>query len=188
MLQVIIRRLFTGGWVYGQGSLSGLIIITSVFGSVPLSLGHVHFQLQFHHLQLPTTYYMFFFLDFLTMVHLASHCHHRHHPQVLFLEPPFLQPSLITFLFQSFAFLGGGGAPSSDSSFSCDSSLSFLLDLLCGLPTSLSCWHPSCLCSLILDKALCTKLKDSPHFSATDHIPPTLLITLSLTAMTTTML
>ena len=49
MFQVIIRRLFTGGQVHGQGSLSGLIIIILVPCSVPLSSGLVCFQSQFHH-------------------------------------------------------------------------------------------------------------------------------------------
>ena len=45
--QVIIRRLFTGGGVHGQGSLSDLIIIILVPGSVPLLLGLVCFQFEF---------------------------------------------------------------------------------------------------------------------------------------------
>ena len=167
------------------GAQSGLFIITSISSLDLLSLGHIHFQFQFFFYQFSLTaccsplFYKGISGRLLSSSSLSSGS---------FSCISFSATFFDHFSFPVCYFLDGGGVSLSDSSISCDSSLSFLLNLLCGLPASLSYWHPSCPCSLMPEKALCTTLKDSPYFSATAHISPKLLMTLSPTAITTTIL
>ena len=155
--QVIIRGLCIGGQVHGQSSIWSHFCYFSFKFSSPL-IGPCLFPISIFPL-------------------VFTHC-------------------LLLFFF----YKGTSGRFSSSlslplGSFSCTSFSEILfdhfphpvLDFLAGsLPASLSYCRPPCQCSLMLDKALCATLKDSPNFSATTHIPPMFLMILSPTAITTT--